>query len=66
MTIEQIYQQFVQNNDTDTAEGERALDVAGDNNEQFDLIGAGLNSKHKAGFFAGFRAAMQLMQEVAQ
>ena len=66
MTIEQIYQQFVQSNDTDTDEGERALDATGGNDELFDAVADGLISKHKAGFFAGFRAAVQLMQEVAQ
>lgn len=64
--LEQIYKQFMQEHDTDTPEGELALATADDNDEQFSLIADGLISKHRAGFFAGFRAAMQLMQEVAR
>ena len=65
MSLEEIYKAFVQEHDTDTAEGEAALDTAGDNDRLFETIAEGLISKHRAGFFAGFRAAVQLMQEVA-
>ena len=66
MTIEQIYKQFMQEHDTNTNEGEAALSMAEHNDIQFDAIAAGLDSSHRAGFFAGFRAAMQIMQEVAK
>ena len=66
MSLEQIYKQFMQTHDTDTVEGELALEAAGDDDKAFDLIAEGLYSKHHAGFFAGFRTAMKLMQEVAR
>ena len=64
MGIEQIYKQFMREHDTDTVEAERALASADDDPEQFELIADGLISKHKTGFIAGFRVAMQLMREV--
>lgn len=66
MIIEQIYKQFVQEHDTDTPEGESAMAAAESNEELWDKLTDAMVSKHRAGFFAGFRAAMQLMQEVAK
>lgn len=66
MIIEEIYKQFMREHDTNTNEGEEALSMAEHNDSQFDAIAAGPDSSHRAGFFAGFRAAVQLMQEVAR
>lgn len=63
MNIEQIYKLYFDSNEIETPEGEAALDVAGDDDNQLDAIAAGLNSSHRAGFIAGFRAAASLMKE---
>lgn len=63
MSIEQIYKLYFDNNEIDTPEGEAALDTAEHDNDQFKAIAEGLNSSHRAGFIAGFRAAASLMKE---
>lgn len=60
MNIKEIYRLFVETHDTDTEAGEAAMLAAGDNDYLADLISEGLESKHRAGFEAGFRAAMRL------
>lgn len=62
MSIEQIYKLYFDSNEIETPEGGAALDIAG-NDDQLDTIAAGLNSSHRAGFVAGFRAAAKLMKE---
>ena len=60
MTIDEIYESYVRQHDTDTDEAELALGVAGDDDKIFDLIAAGLDSKYRAGFIAGLKVATAL------